>query len=503
MKETSSYRTILRSSSIMGAASVINILSSLVKMKAAAVLLGPAGVGLVGLYQNLMQTAATISSLGLRTVGTRQIAEANAAKDAAKLATVRRALFWGTLILAALGGLVFWLASDWIAKEILADPLRSSDIAWLSVGVAVTVAAGSQGALLTGLRRIGDLARIQVASGAFSAILGIAALSVWGAQGLLAMVLVAPMATFALGHYYVHQLGPPKGRQTSFPELTAQWRIMAALGISFTLSALATTLGHLAVRTLVQRELGIEALGQFQAAWSIGMTYLGFVLGAMGTDYYPRLTAAIRDHDAACRMVNEQTEVALLLCGPILLAMLSLAPWVIHLLYSAEFGQAVEILRWQLLGDILKVMSWPLGFVLLALGAGWTFVMTESIGIGIFVLGVAVGLPLFGVTATGMAFLGLYVVYLPLVWVMARHRIGFSWTPSVLRQAGALIVAAVVVDVLARLSPVAAVGVGLPLATIFALYTLARLGQMAGLGGKVGRLAQASQKVIKRLGVRV
>jgi len=68
------------------------------------------------------------------------------------------------------------------------------------------------------------------------------------------------------------------------------------------------------------------------------MTYLGFVLGAMATDYYPRLTAAISDTATATRLVNEQTEVALLLCAPVLLAMLGLAPWVIHLLYSAEFA---------------------------------------------------------------------------------------------------------------------------------------------------------------------
>ena len=62
MAEPSSYRTILRSSAIVGGAQVVNILSGLLKMKAAAILLGPAGVGLVGLYQNLMQTAGSVAA---------------------------------------------------------------------------------------------------------------------------------------------------------------------------------------------------------------------------------------------------------------------------------------------------------------------------------------------------------------------------------------------------------------------------------------------------------
>ncbi|MDP2083918.1 MAG: O-antigen translocase [Gemmobacter sp.] len=491
----SSYSTILRSSSIIGGAQVINIAVSLVKMKVVAVLLGPAGVGLVGLYLSLMQTASSIAALGIGTVGTRQIAAAHAEGGNEAVGRTRRALFWGTMGLALMGTALFWLSSGWIARVVLADESRTGDVAWLSLGVGLTVAAGSQGALLTGLRRIGDLARINVGAGLIGAALGVLALWLWGGQGLIAMVLVAPLASFLLGHLYVARLGPPAGPPTRLPEMSREWRDMVTLGFAFMLSGLVTTLGHLAARTLVQRELGAEALGQFQAAWAIGMTYLGFVLGAMATDYYPRLTAAIRDHTTATRLVNEQTEVALLLCAPVLLAMLGLAPWVIHLLYSPEFAAAVEILRWQLLGDILKVMSWPLGFVILTSGAGKTFVLTESLGMGVFVLGVLIGLPLIGVTATGLAFLALYVAYLPLVWWLGGRRIGFRWTRAVKAQALAVMGAAVAVDIAARWSePLGAVlGVGLGVAT--GLWALTRLSSMAEAGGRLGRIARVGERV--------
>lgn len=491
----SSYRTILRSSFIIGGAQVINIAVGLVKMKVVAVLLGPAGVGLIGLYLSLIQTAASIAAMGLGNVGTRQIAVAHAEGGDIAVGRTRRALFWGTMLLALTGAALFWLASGWIARAILADESRTHDVAWLSLGVALTVAAGSQGALLTGLRRIGDLARINVGAGVIGAALGVLALWLWGAQGLIAMVLIAPVVTLLLGHLYVARLGPPAGPAIRLPEMSREWRAMVTLGFAFMLSGLVTTLGHLAARTLVQRELGPEALGQFQAAWAIGMTYLGFVLGAMATDYYPRLTAAISDTATATRLVNEQTEVALLLCAPVLLAMLGLAPWVIHLLYSAEFGPAVEILRWQLLGDILKVMSWPLGFVLLASGAGKTFILTESLGMGVFVLGVLIGLPLIGVTATGVAFLALYVVYLPLLWWLSGRMIGFRWTCAVKVQALAVMAAAVVVDIAARWSDPLGAALGLGLALITGLWALLRLSAMAGAGGRLGRIAGFGERV--------
>ncbi len=109
-------------------------------------------------------------------------------------------------------------------------------------------------------------------------------------------------------------------------ELAKECAVLARLGAAFMVSGLVSVLGFLLARTLLQRELGIEALGHFQAAWSIGMTYLGFILGAMGTDYFPRLTASIHEKTTATRLVNEQTEVALLLIAPILIALLGCAP---------------------------------------------------------------------------------------------------------------------------------------------------------------------------------
>jgi O-antigen/teichoic acid export membrane protein len=495
----SSYRTILRASSIIGGAQVINIAIGLIKMKAAAVLLGPTGVGLVGLYTNLMQTTATVTSLGMANVGTRQIAAAHAAGGDRAVERIRRALFWATLGLALIGALLFWLASGWVARVVLADPARAPQVAWLSLGVALSVATGYQAALLTGMRRVGDLALITIGAGLWGTVLGVGALWMWGEAGLLAMVLIAPAVTLILGHFFVVRLGtatrPATRPVPRLPEMAQDWRDLARLGLPFMLSGVVTLLGHLAARMLVQRDLGPEALGQFQAAWTIGMTYLGFLLGAMSTDFYPRLTAVIHDCEKACRLVNEQTEVALLLCAPVLLVLLGCAPWVIRLLYSAEFGPAIDILRWQLLGDILKLLSWPLGFVILARGMGKTFLLTESLGMVALLAAIWIGIPLVGVTATGIAFLVMYGVYLPLAWGLGGRMIGFRWSCSVTWQALAMFSAAILVFITSRIFDPAGAALGLILALPFSLWALLRLSHQAQAEGRLGQIARATERI--------
>lgn len=426
-----SYRRILHASSIIGGASCINILVGLVRTKVAAVLLGPAGVGIIGLLQNLMATGSAVSALGLGTAGTRQIAEAFGKGDEAGVAAARRALFWGTMALAFAGGGGFWFLGDVLATQILHDGAANTQTGWLAVGVALSVAAGSQSAVLNGLHRVRDLAQLSIASSLLSTILGVSALLWQEKAGLLLFVIAAPTSNFILGHWFVRRVGHIRAPATTIAELSRQWRAMVRLGVPFMVSGLIVTIGQLLVRTLVQCDLGAAALGQFQAAWLISMTYIGFVLSAMGTDYYPRLTAAIHDHELANRLVNEQTEVSLLLAGPILLAMLSMAPWVIELLYSTDFGEAVAILRWQIMGDLLKVMSWPLGFIILAAGDGRTFMLTELVAISVFIVATWTGLPALGAQATGVGFLAMYLVLLPSVYWIARCRIGFRFSVQV------------------------------------------------------------------------
>lgn len=481
MSEESSHRQILRSTSIIGGASILNVFIGLLRTKVAALLLGPAGIGLIGLLQNLMSTASAVAALGFGTAGTRQIVEAAGRDDPDALAVARRALFWGTLLLSLVGAIAVWMLREPLAARVLGDPVWANEVGWLALGVFMTVAAGSQVALLNGLRRIGDMARISVSSGVLATVLGIAALLIWGKSGLLAFVLSTPLASLLMGHFYVARAPRIQSEATtSLRQISKQWYVLVRLGSAFMVAGLAATVGQLAVRSMIQHRLGADALGHFQAAWLISMTYIGFVLTAMGTDYYPRLTASIHDQAAVNRMVNEQTEVALLLAGPVFLVMLALAPWVIDLLYSGHFGEAATVLRWQVEGDILKVTSWPLGYLILAHGDGRTFMLSESVTMAVFVMLTWLGLGPLGIQATGIAFLGMYCVYLPLVYGIARSRTGFRWSKRVMVLLFILLVSATCVHFMADWSTLFAAVVGVVAGTAFGWHSFRRLLKLSG-----------------------
>ena len=491
----SSYRKSIRASSLIGGSQLIVIVSRLVKMKVTAVVLGPSGVGLLGLYSNLIDAAVAIGTLGFNSAGVREIAAAKASGDEFATGRKRRALLGAGLILATAAGLVFWLLSDWIEHVVLRDQGRSSDVAWLSIGVALSILAASQGALLMGMNRVGDLARIYALAGVLSSVLGVLVIWIWQMQGLVVMVLIGPVVSFLLSAVFVARIGPPKGPRAKLSDIAAEWIPMGKLGMAFMVTGLAVTFGQLLVRALVQRELGADALGQFQAAWTISMTYLGFVLSAMVTDYYPRLTSVIKDHAAARRLINEQTEISILLCAPVVVGLLAFSPWVIRLLYTSEFVPAVDILRWQLLGDIFKVICWPIGFIQQASGAAKTLFVTETFAMGTYLAVVYFGLPIIGISATGVAFLIQYVLLLIVIWCLARRRIEFQWTRAVRIQAIAVILSAAAVVGSSRSSELLGAAVGGVLAAIMLVWALLRISSLAAAGGRFGRVATMGDKV--------
>ena len=65
--------------------------------------------------------------------------------------------------------------------------------------------------------------------------------------------------------------------------------------------------------------------------------------------------------------------------------MIGFAPLVLQILYSSEFVVAAELLRWQIMGDVLKIISWPLGYLLLARGRGKTYMAGEAVATAAFV----------------------------------------------------------------------------------------------------------------------
>ena len=242
----SSYRQIFRSSAIIGGASAITIVIGIVKVKVLAVLLGPAGVGLMGLYQNIMSMASILAGCGIGSSGVRQLAAS--VGDKATLEIVRRTLWLSNLILGLAGMVVLWSVRAPVARCVFGDAAHAADVGWLGLGVLLTLIAGSQTALLQGLRRIGDLARVHVISACLGATVGILLVYWLGKSGVIWFVITAPAVSILVAAYYAAHLPRPDAAH-DWQAIRQQWQAMLKLGIPLMAAGLLTLATQLAARS--------------------------------------------------------------------------------------------------------------------------------------------------------------------------------------------------------------------------------------------------------------
>ena len=427
-----SYRDILSSSALIGGSSAITVCIGVVRTKAMALLLGPAGYGVMGAYMQIAEVARSIAQMGLNGSGVRQIADAVSTGDMQRIGRTVRVLRWMSLLCGLLGAVLLATLAAPIATLTFGNDGHASDIALLSCALFFTVVAGGQGALLQGMRRIADLAKIAVLGGLLGTAIGIPLVYALGENGLVPTLVVMAGITLLTSWWYSRRVDVevPALDVCSF---TSESVALLKLGVAFMASGLLMNGAAYAVRAIVLREAGLDAAGIYFAAWTLGGLYIGFVLQALGTDFYPRLVGVIHDHEECNRLVNEQAQVSLLLAVPGVLATLTLAPLVIALFYSAQFSGSVSVLRWICLGMAVRVLTWPIGYIIVAKNVQALFLAIEvawaAVNVGLTWWFVEV----YGADGAGMAFLGANVLHALAVYPIVRRLSGFRWSTANLK----------------------------------------------------------------------
>ena len=427
MTQKNSYGNILKSSSIMGGAAGINMLLGMVRVKFASVLIGATGIGLMTSLTSIQGLVGTLFGLGIGSSAVRDVAAAVARQDDKAIGTavlVLRRISW----LTGLAGMAaLMLLSPVLSQLTFGSDAHTYDIAALGLVILFGSIAGGQMALIQGMRRIGDIARVNIIGAIFATVAAIGFYTWLGLRGIVpALVSIAAMQ-LAFSWFFARRVPVPPV-SLSWRQTISQASGMVRLGIALMWTGLLSAgVSYLTV-LLITKQVGLPAVGLYSAAFNLSGIFVNFILGAMGADYYPRLTGVAPDKPAMVRMVNEQTEIGVLLALPGLLAIMASAPWIIQVFYTREFLGAVELLQWFILGCLGRVISWPLGFVMLALGKGRWYVLTEtSFNLLHFAL-VALGVKLYGLQGVAIAFVIMYVGYIAAVLAVSRHLIGFRWS---------------------------------------------------------------------------
>lgn len=412
----------LKATVIVGIGSIVTVGLSVVTAKAYALLLGPAGVGLYGLMLSVLNLGLILASFGVGVSVIQATAAAVAANDWHLVRAVRRAASFLGLIGGAVGGLVLIVLRQPIANWGLGDATKGGDVVILAGALLLTVAAAAQVALLTGLHRVKAVTLVNVGSALTAAGAGIALVAAAGTAALAPALVVTAAVQLALSS--VVNRRPDKAGSPSIEEAAtvSAGEQLLRTGAPVAASQLVSTGVQLAIPVLVLQLLGTDEVGYYRAAATISVGYLTFFLASLTQDYLPRISGAA-DSSAMILLIERRMRLVMSLGLPLILGLLALGPFVIELLYSSAFAPALDVLQWQLIGDMVRLPAWVLAFVLLGGRGGRAYFGAELSGGTALAAGTVLGLAILGLAGAGVGYAVSQVVYYGVLWMLVRRRL--------------------------------------------------------------------------------
>jgi len=425
-EQQSSYRQIMKATSIFGGVQVFNVIISIIRSKVIAVLLGPAGMGIASLLKSTTDLIGSLSNMGLKASAVRNIATAYGSGDAEKVGgvvSVFRRLVWITGIL---GTLITLILAPWLSEITFGNRDYTLGFMWISVTLLFTQLNDGQLAILQGLRRLKSLAKANLAGTASALVISIPVYYFFRLKGIVPAIIITAGTTLFFSWFFARKIIINRIVITK-KLFKTEGADMLRMGVMLSLSSMIGLGTSYIIRIFISHKGGVEQVGLYNAGFSFINSYVGMVFTAMGTDYFPRLSGLVHDRKKLMTTVNNQAEVALLLLAPIITIFLVFINWVVILFYSSEFTEVNNMIHYAALGIFFKAISWPISYIFIAKGHTRLFFFSELIANLYFLLLNIIGYTYGGLDGLGISFIVNFFLYFVQVFVIAKVKYDFFY----------------------------------------------------------------------------
>jgi O-antigen/teichoic acid export membrane protein len=425
--ETRSYRQIVKSTSLFGGVQVLNIIITIIRSKFIAILLGPAGMGIAGLYNSTTGLISGLTNFGLATSAVKSISSANATGNQLRIATVVIAFRRWVWVTGVLGGIACLVLSSWLSKLTFGNSNYTMAFIWLSVTLLFSQLTKGQYVILQGIRRLKDLAKASVTGSLVSLLITVPLYFWYRIDAIVPAIIISSVISFLFAWYYAKKvkIEHPK---VSLVSTIEEGKQMLFMGFVISLSGLITLGASYIVRIYINNFGNLGDVGLYTSGFAIINTYIGLVFNALGTDYYPRLSEIAHSDKLSIQSINQQVEIALLILAPIVIVFIVFIQWAVILLYTSKFISIDTMIHWAVLGVLFKVISWALGFFLLAKGAGRLYLritlLFEVFFLTINILGYRIG----GLEGLGFSYMLGNILAAIQVYIVCKIRYSFSFS---------------------------------------------------------------------------
>lgn len=362
---STSYGTVLKTTFLFGFVQVFRAVISIIKNKVAAVLIGPEGLGLIGIFNSTIDLIRTIAGFGLNQSAVRDVAEAYGTHDESRISRIIKVTNKTILVTGLIGCIATLLLSNRLSTWTLGDGTYTISYCVLSLAIAIYIINEGKQALLKGTRQLRAIAISSIIGASVSLVTASLLYYFFRKDGIVPELLIAAIVGLLTTEFFVRRI-PVKPVLITTREIINESKPMLKMGGALMYVTLLQVAATFIINAYVRSSGGLTEVGYFNVGATVLGAYFGLVVTAISTDYYPRISAVNKDNGKVQEELNHQSIISIVLVGPMFVVFLSFLDIWIKLLYSSEFLPAIDYIKYAIYFFLITVCSNQVDMILVA-----------------------------------------------------------------------------------------------------------------------------------------
>lgn len=428
-QDDATYDHVIKYTGLFGGVQGITMLVSLVRNKIVSVLLGPDGLALINIYNNVIKLVNQSTNFGLSFSAVKHVAELFEVGSAEDVRGFVRTVRTWSIFTALLGVLVCLALSQYLSYWTFGNYDYAHDFAMISIVVGVLAVQGGEMAILKGLKQLKKVAVISVYGAVATLAICAPIYFLMGIDGIVLSLVLCSVAMLAIHLHFSTKVVPWSLALFSRAEYS-NGLPMLKLGVGYIIAGIFGQGAEYVIRTLILQFGELADVGLYNSGYVLAVTYANIVFVAFEADYFPRLSASQHDVQKQNQTVNQQIQVSVLLMAPLLIFVVLAMPVIVPLLFSSKFVAAVPMAICASFYMFFKALTLPAAYLALAKGDSRMYMTTELV----YDIFIAIAIPLafrqWGLIGAGWALSAGGLLDLLLIHIIYRYRYNYRFDMS-------------------------------------------------------------------------
>ena len=411
--------TLIKTSVLTAISTIITVISAFIINKVVAIYAGPTGLALIGQLKDFVTMLTNISNGAITQGIVKYTAEYQTIKEKQKIFSTSIII---SLISSFIIAIILFGFSEYLSELILKDIQYSS--VFLVFGSTIFLFALNTVliSILNGQKEIKKYVLVNIVNSIVTLILTSLLVVKFNIQGALYALVINQSIVFFVTLMFVlksvwfkweyFKQGVDKDSLIKL----SKYSLMAIT------SAIAAPVSFLIIRNHIGENLGWDSAGYWQGIWYISSMYLMLITTSLSVYYLPKLSE-IKDKNELKKEIFNGYKVIMPIVIVSAILIYLLKEYVIIIAFDEKFMPMLELFKWQLIGDAIKICSWLLSYLILAKAMTKTFIFTEVIFSLFFVLLSIYFINNYGLVGVTYAYFCNYIIYLATMLIIFRKKV--------------------------------------------------------------------------------